>query len=144
MNVTIAFKNMKHSDAVEERIIEKLEKLNKFLISGCDISCSCFKHEKDYCLEVQICGQHFDYHATASSINLYKAIDAVVSKLYKQLGKKREKWKNKKIHHKHQWFERRDLHFLTRELKVVDPEAAWEGHDDEDESDEDFYIRKAG
>jgi putative sigma-54 modulation protein len=121
MKITISFKNLKHTPALDLRIKEKSAHLNKFFEEeSTRINWVCYVKEGVHYAEVSLHGLHKDYHATAKADNLYKTFDLAVSKLEKQLAKKKDKVKNK-------------LHKNRRgtEIVILDPEMAWTDQDED-------------
>lgn len=124
MKLRIFYKNIKHSEAVENHIETVSHKFEKF-ISGwnADVKWTCSVQGSVTHADVKILGPHFEYHATAEDLNMYKSFDKVVSKLEKQLSKHKEKIR----HRLHQKFSEPEI--------SPDPECAW-GNYDEDEFDD--------
>ncbi|MBF0312573.1 MAG: ribosome-associated translation inhibitor RaiA [Oligoflexia bacterium] len=111
MKVTISFKNLEHTPALDEKIRQKSERFQKFLDGHTDVHWTCHVKEGSHCADLRISGSTFQYNASAESDNLYKCLDLAIHKIEKQLNKKKEKWKNK-IHSKN--FENADL--LNRKI----------------------------
>lgn len=118
MNITISFKNLEHTESLDERIKEKTSKLEKLFNGRVDIKWTCWVKEGGHHAEVKINGPHFNYHASAVSDSLYKTIDLALNKTQKQITKKKERWKNQ-IHD-------------SKELEIMDPESAWLDHNEDD------------
>ncbi|MBT3982955.1 MAG: ribosome-associated translation inhibitor RaiA [Bacteriovoracaceae bacterium] len=120
MEIKISFKHLEHTEALDERIKEKTQKLEKWFEGMTSSHWTCSVEKGDHIAEVKIVGPHFDYHASAKSDSLYKCLDLAVAKLEKQLGKKKDKWKNH-IHHKHE-----------EKTEFVDsPEVLFDEHDED-------------
>ncbi|MBF0299023.1 MAG: ribosome-associated translation inhibitor RaiA [Oligoflexia bacterium] len=100
MKISISFKNLEHTPALDEKIKEKTHKLEKYLNGNTDVHWFCSVQEGKHCADVKLSGSSFQYNASADSDNLYKTLDLVITKVEKQLQRKKEKWKNK-IHRKH-------------------------------------------
>ncbi|MBF0359850.1 MAG: ribosome-associated translation inhibitor RaiA [Oligoflexia bacterium] len=100
MKVSISFKNLEHTPALDEKIKEKTHKLEKYLDGNTDVHWVCSTQEGQHYADIKLSGPSFQYNASADSDNLYKTLDLAVSKMEKQLQRKKEKWKNK-IHSKH-------------------------------------------
>ena len=79
----------------------------------------CYVKEGIHYSEVKVNGPQFTYHAEAHADNMYKTFDMIISKLEKQLGKKKDKFANK-IH-------RRNSHPEIAD----DPETVWGEYEDE-------------
>jgi len=122
MKVTISFRHLEHTQALDERIHEKSEKLAKYIEGNTTIKWSCYVKEGNHYAEVMLNGPTFNYHATAHTDSLYKTIDIVVDKLEKQLSKKKDKWKGRRGK-------------AAADLVILDPEAAWTDYDEDYYSD---------
>ena len=120
MKVTISFRNIKSSEAVEQKIRDKCEKIGKFFNDQISIKWTSHFNEGRYHSEAKVFGPKFQYHAHSHSDNMYKAFDLLAEKLSKQIQNKKEMWKNK-IHHKHG--EERPV--------ILDPEIAWAEKDED-------------
>lgn len=99
MNITISFKNLEHTPSLDDRIKEKSQKINKYFKGRTDLAWTCFVKDNKHYAEVKVNGPTFSYHAKAHSDTLYKSLDLVVSKIEKQLQRKKQKMTNK-IHRK--------------------------------------------
>jgi putative sigma-54 modulation protein len=126
MDLTISFKNFPHTEAVDERIRQKSEKICKLLGDEKNIKWTCYSKDKQYYVEVKVTGPQLEYHAKAHHENMYKSFDLVTAKLEKQLSKKKGKWKNKM--HKHE-------HNKQDQQGILDPEQAWTDYVPEEEAD---------
>ncbi|EQC49080.1 ribosomal subunit interface protein [Bacteriovorax sp. BSW11_IV] len=118
MKVTIAFRHLEHTPALDARIEEKSERLAKFLGGRSNIHWSCYVKQGIHYAEVEITGPNYNYHATGSSENLYKTIDIAINKIEKQLQKKKEKIKSRRQRN-------------AVELQCFDPEMAWADYDED-------------
>jgi ribosomal subunit interface protein len=120
MKVSIAYKNVKHSKAVEERIQEKSQHFDKYLDGKFEMKWVCNFNEGFYSVEFNLHGPHIHFMARAKNKNFYKCLDLVTDKVEKQVLKQKDRWKNP-IHHKHD----------HRSLEFYDLEDAWNQHDEE-------------
>lgn len=118
MNLTISFKNMKHTPSLDMRIREKSSKFKKFMDGKLNVKWTCYVKNNRHCAEVDIYGSQFDYHAKANSDSLYKTLDLVIGKVEKQLYKRKNRWKDK-------------LHRKKVELVIQSPDDVWELHDED-------------
>jgi putative sigma-54 modulation protein len=100
MNITISFKNLEHTPALDEKIRIKTNKLKKYLGGKTDVHWVCYIQEGKHYADIKLTGPAFQYLASANTDNMYKTLDQAISKIEKQLQKKKEMWKNK-IHKKH-------------------------------------------
>ena len=119
MKVTITFRHLDHTPSLDERIQEKSDKLSKFLGGKSHIKWSCYVKEGNHYAEVDLQGPNYNYHATGYSDSLYKTIDQVVSKIEKQLQKKKEKMTAKKSRQAH------------KDLQILEPDCAWGDYDED-------------
>jgi len=93
MNITITFKHLEHTPALDERIREKSDKLDKFFGGELDVKWVCWVDDNNQqWAEIVLHGPHFDCFARDCSDTLYKAIDLVVHKAERQV----EKYKSKR------------------------------------------------
>lgn len=98
MNVTITFKHLEHTPALDERIREKSTKLDKFFGGNLDVKWVCWVDEQGaQWAEIVLHGPHFECFARASSDSLYKSLDQVMHKAERQV----EKHKSKRREHLH-------------------------------------------
>ncbi len=100
MKITISFKHLNHTEALDQRIKEKTKKLQKFFQGNVEVHWTCYVDDTNHIADVKLLGPNFEYFACAKSNSLYKTIDMAVSKIEKQVSKKKERWKDH-IHHKH-------------------------------------------
>jgi putative sigma-54 modulation protein len=100
MKLTISFKHLEHTPAIDEKIREKSEKFEKYFDGNVELQWTCFIQDREQVADVKLLGPNFSYHGHAKSDHLYKSIDLVIAKLEKQIVKKKSKWKEH-IHHKH-------------------------------------------
>ena len=122
MKIQISFKGIEHTPALDERINEKSKKLEKLLEGKTTVKWTCYVKDGHHYAEVVLLGPKFEYHAHAYSENLYKTLDKAVDKLWTQMHKKKDKWKNH-IHHKHE----------PPTVIADDPEAVWANHSDDED-----------
>lgn len=102
MKIISSFKHLEHTPALDEKIHSKSQKLKKFFEGNFEVHWTCYvRDDGAHCADIKLIGPSFEYHAAAHSDQLYKTLDLAVSKIVKQVGKKKDKWK-KKISHKHQ------------------------------------------
>lgn len=118
MKVTVSFHNLEHTPSLDDRIQEKSAKLGKFLDGKTHVKWHCYVKEHNHYAEVELVGPKFDYHAHGHSDCLYKTIDIVMSKIEKQLVKKKEKFKNK-------------MHRSGAEPEILEPNDAWMDYDED-------------
>ena len=96
MKITISFRNLEHTKALDEKIRQKSERLKKYFEGHVDIQWFCYVKDNEHHADIKLMGPTIHANASAKSDNLYKTFDLVVTKIEKQLQKKKEKWN--KIH----------------------------------------------
>ncbi len=99
MKVEISFKHLDHTESLDQVIVEKTEKLKKYLGGKCLVNWTCSVNKGKHMADLKIVGPKYKFSSHAVEDTLYKSIDSAVAKLEKQLVKKKEKWKNH-IHQK--------------------------------------------
>ena len=97
MQLEISFIHLDHTEALDQCIREKSEKLSKLMEGEGDVRLkwTCYVKEKQHCAEIHILGRKMDIFAKDSSPSLYKSIDQALLKVEKQLSKRKSKLKNK-------------------------------------------------
>ena len=95
MQIEISFIHMEHTPALDKLIREKSGKFSKWMQKVSKIKWTCYIKDKRHYAEVGIVGAGDELFAKASSGTLYRSIDLAVAKLERQLGKRKEKMKNK-------------------------------------------------
>lgn len=118
MKVTISFRNLDHTASLDQRIFEKSERLQKYLGGRCHLKWNCSTHQGEHLAEVDLIGPGIDYHARATSDSLYKSLDLVMSKIEKQLHKKKERSKSRRIK-------------IEKNVQHLLPEVAWGDYDED-------------
>ena len=98
MKLKISFKHLDHTPALDERIKEKTEKLEKYFEGNLKVEWTCWVHEDKHWADVKVHGPKFDFFAKASADNMYKSLDLVIEKIERQMDKQKEVMKNK-LHH---------------------------------------------
>ncbi len=94
MKMIISFKNIEHTDALDETIRKKTKKLEKYFDGLTEVYWTCCVEDSQQCADVKFIGSQFEYLASAKSDTLYKAFDIAITKIEKQVKKKKEKWKD--------------------------------------------------
>jgi putative sigma-54 modulation protein len=96
MNITISFKHLEHTEALDEKIQLKTQKLNKFFEGNFDVVWTCWVDEKQsHWAEIKVIGHSFEFHAKASAEIMYKTLDVVIDKVQAQMMKQKSKLRNK-------------------------------------------------
>lgn len=120
MKVSASFLHLEHTPALDEKISEVSQKLEKILENKGTIKWFCTVKNGIHFAEINLKSQNCDYHSKAHSENLYHSIDLAILKIEKQILKKKDKY-NK-------------IHRSNPELIILDIENAWTDRQDLDES----------
>lgn len=112
MKVTISFKNLEHTESLDERIKQKSLRMEKFWEGKVEVKWTCWVSGGEHFAEVSILGPKVDYHAKAKSDDLYKSLDLVINKIEKQVYKSKTKIKDK-------------IHRPKAEIIIHSPSEAW-------------------
>lgn len=99
MKLKISFKHLEHTPALDERIQEKSEKLEKYFQGNTSVHWFCWVENNKHYAEIKVHGPKFDFVAKAFSDNLYKAFDLVVDKMERQIEKQKDMKRNKMHSH---------------------------------------------
>lgn len=101
MKIVSTFRHLEHTPALDQKIEEKSKKLKKYFDGNLEVFWTCsVKNEIDHLAEIKLLGSGFEFHASGSSDSLYKSLDLAISKVEKQVQKKKDKRRDN-IHHKH-------------------------------------------
>lgn len=101
MKIVSTFKHLEHTPALDQKIEEKSQKFKKFFDGNFEVIWTCsVQDDTKHLAEIKLLGPGFDFFASAHSDTLYKSLDLAVSKMEKQLHKKKQ-IRRDKIHHKH-------------------------------------------
>lgn len=101
MKLKISFKHLKHTPALDERIKEKTERLEKYFQGNINVHWVCWVHEDEHWAEIKVHGPRFDFFAKASTDNMYKSLDLAIDKIERQFEKQKDMKKNKLHHSSH-------------------------------------------
>lgn len=98
MELNISYRHLEPSDAVSAKINEKVGHLKKYFQGRLKVDwvCSVDGHQQ-HRSEVNVHYGSHNFHAHAVDKNLYHSLDLVLSKLEKQIKKKNEKLKEKRL-----------------------------------------------
>lgn len=99
MNITMNFHQMEPTPAIKEVVTKKSEKLKKFFDGAFDLKWTMSAGKKGHHSHALLAGDGITLNADSVEDDLYKTFDEVVSKLEKQLAKKKSISSNH-IHHK--------------------------------------------
>ncbi len=85
MKCIISFRNLEHTEALDEKIKEKSKRLKKHLDSNAEVTWVCWTEHNSQYAEVKIHDGKKNYLAKADSPSLYKTLDLVLSKIENQI-----------------------------------------------------------
>ncbi len=91
MKLTLFFKNIKHTPALDSRIEEKSQHFSKYFDGMFEVQWYCYAKTGTHVTNVCLIGAGYRYRASATSENLYKSFDLVLEKMMRQLQKRKEK-----------------------------------------------------
>lgn len=95
MKIVSNFKQLEHTEALDQKIHEKTSKLKKYMDGNFEVHWTCsVRDDGAQCADIKLIGPSFEYHASAHSDSLYKTLDLSISKIEKQIQKKKSKWKD--------------------------------------------------
>ncbi len=119
MKVEIAFLNLEHTEALDQKIKEKSERILKFFPDA-KAKWTCSVSNGEHFAEVKINGPRSQYYASAKTKSLYKTLDKVIHKIEKQIAKHKDVSKVR----------------IRKEEEMVylEPEKAWLEYDYEEEN----------
>jgi putative sigma-54 modulation protein len=86
MNITISFRNLEHTQALDDLIKNKSQKFSKWFSSGADVKWTCWVEGLNQISEVKIMDHNKEFFAKAESDDLYKSIDQVIHKIQNQIN----------------------------------------------------------
>ena len=87
MKCDITFRNLEHTEALDDKIRQKSEKLSKFFGGNPEVNWVCWVQKDEQFAEVKLHDGKNHFQALASSDNLYKTIDLAIEKLQNQQKK---------------------------------------------------------
>ncbi|OIQ20528.1 MAG: hypothetical protein BM556_00880 [Bacteriovorax sp. MedPE-SWde] len=85
MKCTITFRNLDHTEALDNKIKTKSEKLTKFLGPEATIKWVCWVEKKKQYAEAIVAHKSNSFIAKAESEDLYKTMDIVLDKISGQI-----------------------------------------------------------
>lgn len=96
MKISSSFLHLEHSPALDLRVQEASEKIAKFFEDDVSLKWFCYVKNNEHVAEINVHSHSNDYHAKASSENLYDSINQALAKIKKQAQK--QKGKYNKLH----------------------------------------------
>lgn len=97
METNFTFRNLEASEALKQHTIEKLQKLNKYLVKPTAAHVIFHTERFNHIVEITITANGMQHVSHEKSENMYTSIDKAIHKLESQLKKYKERIKN---HHK--------------------------------------------
>ncbi len=153
MNINIRGDKIKITNAIEDYIFNKTEKLNRFFENNDNMDAYVKVHAKNnnQKVEVTIPTKNFTIRAEEESDNLYTAIDLVIDKLERQITKNKskllKKYKGKPSFELNLDFESEEE--PTKDVKIIKRKTLESKPMDEEEAllqmelvDHDFFVFK--
>ena len=90
MDIKISFKHLEHTEALDQRIQEKSQHFSKYLNGKVDLQWICWVDDKGkHWAELKLLGPKINFFASSCEDSIYKCLDQVVSKVEKQIAKKK-------------------------------------------------------
>jgi putative sigma-54 modulation protein len=99
MKLKISFKHLDHTPALDQRIREKSEKLEKYFQGNISVQWLCWVHNDEHWAEIKVHGPKFDFFAKGCADNMYKSLDIVIEKMERQFEKQKDLKRNKMHSH---------------------------------------------
>lgn len=96
MKTTITFRNIDHTDALDEKIKSKSAKLERLLGPESELNWVSWVENEVQTSEARLHHRGEHYVAKASDKNLYHTFDQVIDKLEAQISKEHSKYKDKR------------------------------------------------
>lgn len=93
MNLTVSYRHLESSPALEEKITTKVKHLEKHLHDDFTVKWVCSVSGHVHTSDVNISSKSGVFHAKAEDNNMYKTLDVCMTKIEKQITKKTEKIK---------------------------------------------------
>jgi putative sigma-54 modulation protein len=100
MKLTISFKHLEHTPALDEKIREKSDRLSKFFDDNFTVDWVCWVEDNHHWAEMKVHGRKSNFFAKGSADTMYKVLDVVVEKMERQLEKHKQMI-TEKIHNDH-------------------------------------------
>lgn len=115
MKLKISFKHLDHTPALDERIKEKSEKLEKYFQGNINVQWVCWVQGEKHLAEIKLHGPKFDFFAKAAADNMYKALDLVIDKIERQIEKQKDMKRNKLHNSSYQSPKYREIESIIRD-----------------------------
>lgn len=94
MHYSFSFKHMEVSPSLEQYARKKIhQRMIKYLTNPREAKITFYTSKKQFGCHLYVGGDSFDYFMSASSADMYTAVNAVVTKLESQLRRRKDKLK---------------------------------------------------
>lgn len=94
MNSFFVYRNVKHSDALEEYTLKRLNKVEKYIKEDAQVHITFDKKGSEHICSVGIDGRYY-FKSKKSTESMYDAVDLCVQSLKNTLSKDKDKCKSK-------------------------------------------------
>ncbi|MFT5112797.1 MAG: putative sigma-54 modulation protein [Parasphingorhabdus sp.] len=91
MQISVSGQHMDVTDALRSHVEDKMQKINRHFDHVTDTHVVLLVEKNRHNAEATINGKGLNFHATAEADDMYSAIDAMISKLDRQLLRHKEK-----------------------------------------------------
>lgn len=92
MKISSSFLHLDHTPALDQKIQDASEKIAKYFEDKGSVKWFCYVQNNEHVAEINILSHHTDFHAKASSNNLYDSINLALEKIKKQAMKQKGKY----------------------------------------------------
>ncbi len=121
MKVEFTFLHVDSSDALKDRALDKLEKIDNFEHKPMEVHIIVSRFREDCLIEINVLEGRRKFQATGVSHDFYKSLDKAAAKLKKQLSKgKRRMKQHKHFDHIHNLYELNGAKNLVLEAEFED------------------------
>ena len=94
MNLTVSFRHLESSPAIEKQIESKAQHLKKYLHDDFNVNWVCSVDGHMHASDVNISSRSGVFHARAEDSNMYKTLDQCIHKIERQISKKSDQLKS--------------------------------------------------
>lgn len=92
MKISSSFLHFEHTPALDEKINDASAKIARYFEDKGSVKWFCYVHNNVHFAEINYVAPHSEYHAKASSDNMYESIDLALMKIKKQAFKRKDKF----------------------------------------------------
>ncbi len=96
MKVTISYKNIESTEALEAVTRRKSDKVTKLMDQAMNLHWTFSVEHGEHVAHGHLSGPQMDFFAEATTGSIYESIDEVVARLVRQVRKRKETWKDYK------------------------------------------------